>query len=675
MTQFKHLFTKVMIGNTEIKNRILSTAHQTNHVIDGIPTDDLIAYHEARAKGGIGLMILEAAAVHPSGMLTTKTIAGFDQRVVEAYSNLSKRMKQYGTKVFSQLFHGGREVVSSDYRNAAWAPSSVPSLRFSTMPKPMSLEEIDEVIEGFAISAKLAKEGGLDGVEICCSHGYLPAQFWATHTNLRTDEYGGSFENRMRFIVEVIERVWKAVGEDFTVGIRMSSDEMTMDGTKIKDAVQIAEYLAEKVRLDFIDITAGDSSTFSGSTHIVPPSPMKQAYLSTDSFKIRMAAAVPVFVGSRIVDPIQGEQIIGTGKADMVGMTRATIVDPDMPNKALNGDFHLIDACIGCLQACIGHYHKGLAIGCIQNPQAGREAQILPLLKQKKSKKSILVIGAGPGGMEAAVAADAQGYDVTLADQSETIGGLLKTMRKAPMRREVAESMLDNYSKQLAASNINVELGKKITKEEVDALAPDAVICALGSRPYLPQVEGIDDPRIVTVDGLFNKMDVKKGRNAVVFDFGGDWAGMEAAIHLAEAGCEVTLITARPHVGEGVHQYLRNEYMKKLDELNVTLKTHHDFGGIKNGKVIVRNLFTHVTEEVDTYEVIVLSTGRIPNIELYEEIKKSAPFVSQIGDCLAPRTIEEATLEGFQAALQIETKAAQLNDEEAIGLVKEGAGM
>lgn len=661
MSQFKHLFTKMQIGNTEIKNRILTTAHQTNHVIDGIPTDDLIAYHEARAKGGLGLVILEASAVHLSGMLTTNTIAGFDPEIVEVYQKLSAKLHKHGTKVFSQLFHGGREVVSSDYRNAAWAPSAVPSLRFSTMPKPMSVEEIEEVIEGFALSAQLAKEGGLDGVEICCSHGYLPAQFWSPHTNLRTDEYGGTFENRMRFIVEVIDRVWEKVGEDFTVGIRISSDEMTMDGTKIKDAVQIVEYLVNQVRLDFINVTAGDSSTFAGSTHIVPPSPVKQAYLSADSFKIRMAGAVPVFVGSRIVDPIQGEKIIGSGKADMVGMTRATIVDPDMPNKAMNGDFHLIDACIGCLQACIGHYHKGLPIGCVQNPQAGKEAQILPLLQRKKRKESVLVIGAGPGGLEAAIAADTQGYDVTLVDQSDTIGGLLKTMRRAPMRREMAESMLDNYSKQLAVSQVDVKLGKKMTKEDVEAFAPDAVICALGSRPYLPPVEGIDDPRILTVEELFHKKDIER-QNAVVMDFGGEWSGMESAIYLAEKGCTVTLITARLHVGEEVHQYLRNEYMKKLHELNITLKTHHDFGGIQNGKVIARNLFTHTAEEVEHCDMIVLSVGRIPNIELYEEIKNLAPYVGQIGDCLAPRTIEEATLEGLLSALEIEDKAVSLQE-------------
>lgn len=659
MTQYKHLFSPVQIGTIEIKNRILSTAHQTNHVIDGIPTDDLIAYHEARAKGGIGLMILEAAAAHPSGMLTTNTIAGFDERVIEAYQKMMVAVKPYDTKVFAQLFHGGREVVSSDYRNAAWAPSAVPSLRFSTMPRPMTIPQIKDVIQGFAKSARLAKEGGLDGVEVCCSHGYLPAQFWGTKTNLRTDEYGGSFKNRMRFIVEIMESIWAEVGEDFTVGIRMSADEMTMDGTTVKDAVKIAEYISGKVRVDFIDVTAGDSSTYAGSTHIVPPSPMKQAYLSPQSFKIRMEAAVPVFVGSRIVDAAQGEQIIGSGRADMVGMTRATIVDPDMPNKAYAGDLHIIDACIGCLQACIGHYHKGLPISCIQNPQAGKEAQMLPLLQKKKDQKKVLVIGAGPGGLEAAVAADTQGYDVTLIDQSESIGGSLKLMRRAPMRREMAESMLDNYAKQLAVSHINVQTETFMTKEEIKAFGADAIICAVGSRPYYPQVEGIEQEELLTVDELFTTAQIEHDKKAVVFDFAGEWQGIESALYLAEKGCVVTLVTARLHVAEGVHQYLRNEYMKRLYEERIEFITHHDFGGMSEYGVVARNLFTHESIELGSFDYVVLAAGRVPNIALFEEIKDAAPFVAQIGDCLAPRTIEEATLEGLEAAVQIEERVNQ----------------
>jgi len=652
MTQFKHVFTDLTIGRTTLKNRILSTAHQTNHVVNGIPTADMLAYHETRAKGGVGLIILEAAAVHSSGMLTTNTIAGFDSKIVSAYTELSERLHNYGTKVFSQLFHGGREVVSSDYRNAAWAPSAVPSLRFGVMPKPMSVAEIEEVIEGFAHSAQLAKEGGLDGVEICCSHGYLPAQFWSTHTNHRTDQYGGTFENRMRFIVEILERVWEKVGNDFTVGIRMSSDELTMDGTTMKDAVQIVEYLVDKVRIDFINVTAGDSSTFEGSTHIVPPSPVKHAYLSPHGFKIRMAGAVPVFIGSRIVDPVEAEQIISTGKADAVAMTRALIVDPDMPNKAMQGKLQDIDACIGCLQACIGHYHKGLPISCVQNPKTGKEAWIIPELKKPRKKQNVLVIGAGPGGLQAALTADALGHQVTLVDQSQSIGGLLQTMRKAPMRHELAETMLDNYSRKLQRSNINVQLGTSAGSQEIAKWKPDAIICATGSRPYKPSVEGIHDSRVIMIDDLFSP---KKhvGQRVIVFDFGGDWAGMEAAIYLAENSHQVTLISSRLHIGESVHQYLRNEYLKKLYQLNVTLLPHYDLGAIQKDHVVIRNLFTQQKEELNNWDSIILSLGRIPNTELYENIKKLAPMVKQIGDCLGPRTIEEATYEGMLTAINL----------------------
>lgn len=650
---FKHLFEHVTIGSTVLQNRIFSTAHQTNHVVDGIPTSDMTAYHEARAKGGTGLIILEAAAVHESGMLTGKTIAGYDRRVVPAYTEMAETLHKYGTKVFSQLFHGGREVVSSDYRNAAWAPSAEPSLRFSAMPKPMTLEEIEDVIKGFALSAKLAKEAGLDGVEVCCSHGYLPAQFWSNHTNYRTDHYGGLFENRMRFIVEVMERIWQEVGEDYTVGIRMSSDEMTMDGTTLVDAIQIVEYLVEQVRVDFINVTAGNSSTFAGSTHIVPPSPMKHAYLSTHGFKIRMAGAVPVFIGSRIVDPVEAEQIVATGKADVVGMTRALIVDPEMPNKAKTEQLQLIDACLGCLQACIGHYHKGLTIGCVQNPTAGKEAEVQSLEDRSRTKHHVVVIGAGPAGLHAAITADKQGHDVTLIDQSEAIGGLLRTMRRAPMRQEVAESMLDNYTRKLAQSKINIQLGKKVSRKDVAELKPDAIICAVGSRPYLSHVEGVHDPRVVTVDDLFSSTPKEVGNRVLVIDFAGDWPGMEAAVFLAEKGHNVTLVSSRLYVGEAVHQYLRNEYLKKLYQLGVDLRPHYDFGGIHNDQVVLRNLFSHEKEMVGDWDSIVLSLGRVPNIELYDQVKDLAPLVKQIGDCLAPRTMEEATYEGMMAAINI----------------------
>ncbi len=657
---YKELFSEVEIGNTKVKNRILTTAHQTNHVVDGIPTEGLIAYHEARAKGGVGLMVLEAAAIHESGMLTRSTIAAFDPKIKTAYEKIMNSVKPYGSRIFVQLFHAGREVVSSDYRKAALAPSAVPSLRFSTMPKPMNREEIHDVIEGFRLSAKYAKEGGLDGIEVCCSHGYLPAQFWSDQTNLRTDEYGGSFENRMRFIVEVINGIWETVGEDFTVGIRMSSNEMTMDGKKVKDAVEIVEYLVEQTRVDFINVTAGDSSTYAGSTHIVPPSPMKQAYLSADSFKVRMAGAVPVFVGSRIVDPGQGNDIIKSGKADMVSMTRATIVDPAMPNKAAAGDLQLIDACIGCLQACIGNYHKGLTIGCIQNPQAGKENEEKAYLEKKRHKESIVVIGAGPGGLEAAISADSQGHDVTLIDTEDAIGGLLLKMRRGPMRQEMADSMIDNYLKQVDQSSITLKLKTEATKEILMEMNPDSIICATGSRPYMPNKEGMTDERVKSVDELFNNQaKVEKLETVIIVDFIGDWGALEAALYAAEKGAEVTLVTSRLYAAEGVPQYLRNEYIKRLNELKVNIIAQHDLGGITKEGLVIRNLFDFARQIIEKFDHVFLSYGRIPNLELYESIKNIAENVYSIGDCLAPRTIEEATLEGYRTAMRIGTDEAK----------------
>lgn len=652
MTQFKHLFTEVEIGNTKIKNRILVTAHQTRHVVDGLPTEDMIAYHEARAKGGVGLIILEAAAVHESAKVTSKTIRGYDPRIIDEYRKIADAIHPYGTKLFAQLFHGGREIVASEYRNAAIAPSAVPSLRFANMPRPMSVEEIKSVIDGFATSALYAKQGGLDGVEILAAFGYLPSLFMSEATNQRTDEYGGSFENRMRFMVELLERIWEKVGDDFTVGLRLSSDEKIPGGLSLKDTEKIVEYLSENVRVDFINIAAGESSTYAGATHIVPPSPMKQAYLANDAFAIRMAGAIPTFVGSRILDPVDAEKIIASGKADMVGMTRATIVDPDMPNKAKNGELQAIDACIGCLQACIGHYYKGLIIGCVQRPETGHERIVNELRQKQTDKKSVLIIGAGPGGLEAAVTAAEANHDVVLVEKAGHIGGMLNLMRKAPLRHEMAESMIDNYTKQLARTNVEVRLNTEMTKEDIIAFDADVVICATGSRVYQPKLPGIQDERIIYIDELFNMQHVNKGERVVVFDLDGAWPGVEGAIFLAEKGCDVTFITARMHGAEMVHQYLRNMYLKKLEELEITVIPQHEFAGIKDDHVVYRSLLTYKEKRGD-WDKVVLSLGRVPNHELYEAIKHEVKSAYLIGDSLAPRTIEEATYEGLFTILNL----------------------
>ncbi|MER1987340.1 MAG: FAD-dependent oxidoreductase [Solibacillus sp.] len=652
MTQFEYLFSPIKIGHTTIQNRIVSTGHQTNYVENGVPTEDFIAYHEARAKGGIGLIILEAGAVHKTGLSTPYSITSFDERVLPAYETLMDKVKLYDTRIFAQLSHSGREIVASDYQIASVAPSAVPSLRFGTMPRALRTNEIQEIVEGFARSALLAKIGGLHGVELCCSHGYLPSQFWNPITNQRLDQYGGSFENRMRFIVEVIDAIWRAVGEDFTVGFRISADEMTMDGLTEKDAIKISEYISQQTRIDFINVTVGDSSTYAGSTHIVPPSPIKQGYNAARSFKIRMETALPVFVGSRIIDPVHAEKIIKMGQADMVGMTRANIVDPNMPIKVKNGALQTIDACIGCLQACIGHYHKGLGISCIQNPQAGNERYFTPLLERKNLNKRVLVIGAGPGGLEAALSADQQGHQVTLIEKQGHIGGALHWMKRAPQREEMATSMIDNYTRQLAQSNVNVQLETQWSTEQIKQFGADAIICATGSAPYMPAHLPTEDDRIILVDDLFKTATLYSGK-AVVFDFKGDWAGIEAALYLAQQGCDVSLYSARLYIGEDIHQYLRNEYMKHLYEAKVTMMPHHDFGGITEHGIHVRNLFTHEGFYMEADHVI-LALGRVPKDALYETIKNAASFVTRIGDCLAPRTIEEATLEGLQAAVDIE---------------------
>src|SRR5690348_4610387 len=267
------LFSPLQVGPVTLRNRILSTAHQTNLVEDHVPSRARAAYHEARASGGAGFVIVEACAVHPSGLLTIHTIDGSTDRVGPGYARVAEAVHRHGGRVFAQLFHGGREVVSSTYRHPAVAPSAVPNERFHIMPRPLDRDEIAEILRGYGRAAALARQGGLDGVELCASHGYLPAQFWSPQTNRRDDAYGGSFENRMRFAVEAIAAMRDAVADTIVVGVRLSGDELAPGSMHEVDMLQVVEYLTSHARLDYVNVIGGTSATYRASTYIVPPVP------------------------------------------------------------------------------------------------------------------------------------------------------------------------------------------------------------------------------------------------------------------------------------------------------------------------------------------------------------------------------------------------------------------
>ena len=388
------LFSPLDIGSVQLPNRIVSTSHQTSLVHDHLPTDDLIAYHEARARGGAGLIVVEATAIHHTGLLTAHTIGGYLPEIVPVYRKLAEAVHAHGTRLFVQLFHGGREVISTAPRPAAVAPSSVPSPRFKSEPRALTRREIGEMVDGYRQAAAYAREGGIDGVEVCAGFGYLPTQFLSPHVNLRTDEYGGSFENRLRFLREVLEAMRDGIG-DGAVGARLTDESWSYDGNSQYELERAAGILSGDGLIDYLSVAPGGSSTYRGSSWIVPPAPVEHNAIAPFARTMRMAAAVPVIATGRIVEPADADRLIREGVCDATGMTRALITDPSMPSKARAGERHTV--CIGCNQGCIGHYHAGTPIACTINPWTGFE-RTLPRPERAEHRQRVMIIGAGPAG-------------------------------------------------------------------------------------------------------------------------------------------------------------------------------------------------------------------------------------------------------------------------------------
>lgn len=624
----RHLFRPLALGPAELENRIVSTAHQTNLVHDHLPTDDFVAYHETRARGGAGLIVLEATAVHPSGLLTAHTLAGYRDEIIAGYRRVADAVRAHGTRVFVQLFHGGREQIASAPRPPALAPSAVPTQRFHVEPRSLSTQEIASIVAGYARAAELARAGGLDGVEISAAHNYLIAQFFTPELNRRDDAYA----EPARFLLEVLAAVRDAA-DGIAVGVRLSADS---------DAARaVVSELGG--RADYVSIALGESSTYRGSTGIVPPPPVVENAIVEQAPAFRVG--LPLVATSRVVDPVEADRLVAEGTADAVGMTRALITDPDLPRKAAGGRRDDVVRCIGC-NACIAHYHAGTPIACTQNPRTGRELRLAsPAPAETPSR--IVVVGGGPAGLAAAVEAGAAGHQVTLLERESRIGGQLTLAGAAPGHAETARSLRANYERLLASSGVELRLGLEARVHDVLALEPDAVVVATGARPYAPE---IPFPGVETLQGwdVLARGRVR-GRRVVVADWGGDSTGLDCAELLDAAGNTVVLVLASAAIGETLHQYQRNLYAARLYRAGIRIVPHNELIETENGRATFRNVFAPELQSSFSADVLVLALGRVPERELAVSLLAEGIAVEEAGDCLSPRTAEEAILEGTLA--------------------------
>ncbi len=647
-----HLFSPLLLRGLTLRNRVFSTGHMAVMLDDGKVADSMVAYHAAKAKGGAALTIIEAARVHPSGDSGRPAIRAYDPACVSGYAKLAAACHAQGCKVFAQLSHPGREMtMAADGTHAvAYAPSAVPNERFHVMPREMPVALIAEVVDGFEISARNIHDAGLDGIEIVASHGYLLGQFLNPRVNIRNDDYGGTLANRVRIIHEVIAAIRRGAGKDMVIGIRLSGEEKDHDGIEADEMLQMAQAIGADDDLDYLNVTAGTSAGLAGSTHIVPSMRFEPGYTTPLSAAIRSVVAKPVFVAGRINQPQLAEQTLVRGAADMCGMTRALISDPEMPRKAQAGQFDDIRACVACNQACIGHMLNACAISCIQHPETGRELEYGTRVSAKQPRK-IMVVGGGPAGMKCAAVAAERGHVVTLYETGAQLGGQVALAQLLPGRAEFG-GVTTNLAREVQRAGVMLRLNTSVTRELVDDEAPDAIIVATGGTGRSPEIEGADDAHVVSAWQVLQGQ-ANVGGRAVIADWRCDWVGMGLAERLARDGCHVRLAVNGMVAGQTIPQYARDSWLGDLHKLGVQIIPHMRLYGADAQDAYFQHTLSGepvILEEVDT---LVTALGTQSETTLEKALENWGGEIQVIGDALCPRTVEEAVLEGLKAASEL----------------------
>jgi 2,4-dienoyl-CoA reductase-like NADH-dependent reductase (Old Yellow Enzyme family) len=649
VADFPHLFRPLQIGPVRLKNRIVSTGHDTVMSHDGSIGDQLVAYHEARAAGGAGLVVVQVAGVHPSARYTSHVLMADSDDCIPGYRRLAEALHAHGCHAFGQLFHGGREVMESQDGSlpVSLAPSSVPNERFHVMPREMPVALIRDVLEGYGTAAGRLRTAGMDGVEVVASHGYLPAQFLNPRVNQRTDEYGGPLENRLRFLREAIAAVRAHVGTDIVVGLRISVEEVGADGLEAEESLAALSVLEQDGALDYVSVVAGTSATLVGSGHIVPPMTEAAAYTAPLAQRVKQVMSVPVLVAGRINQPQEAELVLAAGQADAVGMTRALICDPEMPTKAEVGAVEDIRACIACNQACIGHFHAGYPISCIQHPETGRE-QLYGIRVPVRIPRDIMVVGGGPGGLKAAAVAAERGHRVTLYEAARRVGGQVLLAERLPGRAEFGGAVT-NLTREAERAGVKIVTGVVVDAALVEEQAPDAVVLATGARPYRPALELTDDAVVLDAWDVIKGARLPSGR-IVVADWRCDWIGLGVALEIAQQGRKVTLAVNGYHAGQLLQQYVRDAMLGQVLRAGVDIVPLVRPYGADDDTVYLQHVLTGEPVLIEGIAGLVLAQGHEPVEDLSKQLADGSWDVHLVGDCLAPRTVEEAVLEGLQVA-------------------------
>jgi 2,4-dienoyl-CoA reductase-like NADH-dependent reductase (Old Yellow Enzyme family)/thioredoxin reductase len=658
---YQNIFKEGKIGNLTLKNRIVMPPMGTNLAgPEGEVTDQLITYYEERAKGGTGLIIVEFTCIdYEYGKGFIRQVRLDDDRFIPGIQRIASAVHKHGAKVLVQIHHAGRQSNSSLLNGKqSVAPSSVACAAVGEEPRELTTVEVKELVNKFVQSAVRCKEAGIDGVEVNGAHGYLINQFLSPQANFRSDEYGGSFKNRMRFIEEIIVGIRENCGKDFPVTVRLSVDEFVEGGIDLKLGKEISRYL-EKLGVDGLHISCG---TYDSMDRIIESPLFEQGWRVYMAEEIKKEVTIPVITVGSIREPQFVEDILSEGRADFVAIGRGLIADPDWVNKAMEGREAEIRKCINCLH-CIHSTMGNSHVLCSINARAGRELEfkeIEPIPTDEN--RHVVIVGGGPGGMEAARVLSLKGYEVTLFEKSNKLGGQLHLVTD-PVYRKKMTWHIDYLKYEMKRLNIDVRMNQEATVEQITSLNPYAVLLATGGRPGLPQVEGNNLDHVYTYEDI--KLQEKVFTNNKVTVVGSGMICHGTTRRLAEAGNDVTYIEIPTKASKRIGAETRLRLLEKLKLVNVHIVTDHKLEKILPSSVVVEDLVTGKHSEYQS-EYVIVAMGVEAYNPLEQSLKAHMANVFVLGDAAGYSSLGDATRDAFEKAYFLESIVTHSREEEEL---------
>ena len=666
---FPNLFSPLRIGGVTVRNRIVVPPHGVVFPPgQGNAVDRVIDYHVERAKGGAGLVIMSnyvlpelwRSALNWNGLMPPGDLGGMivcnDPALVPAYARLAERVHDEGALIFSQLNAGGRQAGgpgSLAARVPLWAPSALPCPETILIPKEMEAGDIASFVAAYAEGARTMREAGFDGVELFAAQGYLLSEFLSPHANQRTDRYGGSLENRMRFMVETLEAIRGEHGASLVLGVRMNGEDGVPGGLTLEDSQEVARRIAKAGLVDYLNISGLSYLDWPGWIADLNAPP---AMFAGSAQRIKGAVpSLPVCVVGRIGDPALAEDILAKGQADLVGMARALISDPELPKKAQRGDLDDIRRCTYGNQSCIMSLIQGRGVGCVHNPAVGHEAVLgSGTLKLAATPRRIVVVGGGPAGMAAARVAAERGHQVTLYERDGELGGQNRMTARIASRKTYAETTRW-LAHRLGRAGVDVQLGRAVSSGDILDAGADAVVIATGStprrtgysshRPHVARLPGVELPHVVTVWDVFSN-EAEIGERVVLIDEDPHFAGIFSAEHLADLGRRVEVVTPGLHVGRTLEIGFVPHLYRRILPKGVVVTPDTIVTGIEVNAVTCETRYTGEALRIENVDTVVLAMGNETDDGLYRELKGRVPELHTVGDCVAPRNMADAIFDG-----------------------------